>query len=304
MIVVKMVVFCILSGMRQIICLVLGLCCATMILSCTSYNTPEEKITRIQELISNEKFDDGLEMLRELLVMKPSDPTVLMLGSRIYLGLEQIDSAFAYATKLIALYPKDLKSLRFYYSLCELNEDWEAQVIAISRIGDMEGSRVPYYEKIAELNYRRGYYGMAMQVLHEMLKTNPDSAQALFLMANSMASVGKVDSAILYMEKLELAWPERIEVLSNMAAFHATKRNYEQAEYYFSKTTALYPDYVPGWYGLGNIQMFRGDTAQGKKAYWQAYVRDPYFLGVDSIVRELGLLTGGIKLDNSSPDSQ
>lgn len=276
----------------------MGLCGAIVLSSCASYNTVEEKIDRLQELITAEKFDDAKEMLLEVMALKPTDSTVLLLGSRVYVGLDQIDSAMAYAKKLTALYPQNLSALRYFYGLCELTEDWKAQVTTIARIGDLEGSRVPYYEIIADLNFRRGHYATAMKVLRKILEVNPDSAQALFLMANSMASTQKTDSAIFYMEKLELVWPDRIQVLSNLAAFHASKREYDQAEYYFSKTTTLYPGYTAGWYGLGNVLMSRADTVGAKKAYWEVYVRDPYFLGVDSIARALGLLTGGNKPSN------
>ncbi len=65
------------------------------------------------------------------------------------------------------------------------------------------------------------------------------------------------------------------------------RKNFAEAKGYFDKLTILYPDYIPGWFGLGHIRLSLGDTTGAREAYRQVYQRDTTFLGIDSILRSL-----------------
>ncbi len=252
--------------------------------------TPQEKLAQVQRLTDAGRFEKAVEDLPELMKQFPTDSTVLLLGCRIYLGLNQHDSVVAYAKKLTALYPHRLDGYQILYQSAGKIQDFKAQLWAISQMGYIENDRPKYYPEIARLNFEMGNYGLGIEVCREILKSQPANSQALFMLANGLASVGQLDSAITIMKDLNLKNPDQIEILSNLGSFYATKQEFAPALEYFQRLTALFPDYIPGWFGLGHIRLSLGDTTGAREAYRQVYQRDTTFLGIDSILRSLNEL--------------
>jgi Flp pilus assembly protein TadD len=106
-------------------------------------------------------------------------------------------------------------------------------------------------------------------------------------MAGSMAAIGRLDTAVTILRDIDSRIPDQVEIVSNLASYLARQRDYEQAEKEFRRLCRLYPDYVPGWYGLGNVLVHKGDTAGAVEAYRSTRSLDSTYLGVDSILRAL-----------------
>jgi tetratricopeptide (TPR) repeat protein len=275
------------SSMRTIS---ISLICAAILLAlaaCSTKMSPETRLTKLRDLVEDQKFNDALEQVHILRPEIPTDSAFLMLAGRTYLGLNMIDSAHACARQYAVLYPSRLEGYRFLYHTGELLQDYDAQIWCVSQMGYLENNRRKYHEDIARLNFLRGEYGQAMRTCNQIFEYEPNNPQALFIMANSLATIGKTDSAIVIMEKLNKQSPDRVEVLSNLASFLADKKDYKEAAVHFKRLITLYPDYIPGWFGLGNVLVTMGDTTGAIDAYGQVYSRDSTFLGVDSILHEL-----------------
>lgn|GEM_PF-7086035 len=249
--------------------------------------TIQEKITRAQQWVADGKFEKAAGELPELMRQMPTDSVVLMLGCRIYMGLNRPDSVVAYAKKFTALYERRIDGYRILYQAAGAIDDYKTQLFAVTQIGFLENDRPRYYPEIARLNFEMGSYGLGMAVCEEILKADPGNTQARFMLANGLASVGQLDSAIAIMSDLDRKNPGQIEILSNLGSFYATKQDYASALGYFQKATTLFPDYMPGWFGLGHVRLSLGDTVGAREAYRQVYQRDTTFLGVDSILRSL-----------------
>jgi len=131
---------------------------------------------------------------------------------------------------------------------------------------------------------------MALATCRDILKNDPGNREVMFTMANSFAAVGNLDSAIVLLEQINKLTPDQVEILTNLALFRAHKGDYTESETMFRRVTQLFPDYVPGWFGLGNVLLIRKDTADAVAAYRQARNRDSTYLGVDSVLRSLNPL--------------
>lgn len=261
--------------------MVLVISCLT---GCGKEATPEERIISLRELVDEGKYEKARKELWQVVDQRPTDSTVLFLGSRVFFELTWYDSAVSYGKKLCVLYPQHIAGYRLLYESAGKMEDYRTQLWAISQLGYIEGSRSRYYYNIAELNFQLQEYGLAISTCDAILKNDPDNRSALFLKANSLASAGEIDSGISILERLDRMYPQSVEILSNMASFYATKRDYPQAEFHFQQITEIFPDYVPGWYGLGNVRLKLSDTSGARQAYGEVYARDSVFLRVDSIL--------------------
>lgn len=255
--------------------------------ACDSEMTPETRLEKFRKLVADGKYEAALEQIPPLRAALPTDSAVLMLSGITYLGLNMPDSAHSCAKQFTALYPTRLEGYHLLYRTSELTEDYDAQIWAVSQLGYLENDRKKYHLEIARLNFMRGEYGQAIRTCQMIFEYDSENPNALFIYSNCLATIGKLDSAIAIMEKLNRRSPDKVEVLSNLASFLVEKKDYDKAAVHFGRLTALFPDYIPGWYGLGNVLISKGDTAGAKDAYIQVYLRDSTFLNIDSIMHSL-----------------
>ena len=274
--------------MRKILVSLIIVFCLLSLTACDTQLSPDRRLSKLRSLVEDGKFEEAVKEVEILKPQLPTDSTYLMLAGKTYMALNQFDSAHVCFKQYTALYPTRLEGYHFLYQTGGELEDYDAQIWAVSQLGYLENDRKKYHYDIARLNFLRGEYGQAMRTCYMILEYNPSDPGTLFILANSLATAGMIDSAIVIMERLNRQSPDKVEVLSNLASFLVDKKDFEQAARHFGRITALYPDYMPGWFGLGNVLLTKGDTAGAREAYWQVYTRDSTFLDVDSILRELG----------------
>ena len=256
--------------------------------ACGGQATPEERIAKLRELTDAKKFDKARDILATLMVDKPTDPNVLSLGSKIFIGLAQFDSAQAYAKKYSSLYSEDAEGYRVLFEVSNELEDYSQQLWAISQLGYLEHDKHRYLPIIAELNLKIGNPHTATTVCLEFLKREPDNVSVRFMLARGLMASDKADSAIAVLEGLDRQMPNQMEILANLASYYAAVKKYNKAEERFGQLTILFPEFTPAWFGLGNVQTARGDTAGAIESYRHVTEVDSTFLGVDTLLQKLG----------------
>jgi Flp pilus assembly protein TadD len=256
-------------------------------ISCGGDASLDARLAKARRLVNHEKYADALEQIQPLIPQNPTNSELLMLTAETFMGLKQYDSAHYYAKQYTALFPTHLEGYRILYQASGPIKNYDDQIFSVSQLGYLEHNRRKYHLDIAELNFLRGEYGMAIRTCNQIFEYDPGNTKAMFILANSLASIGKVDSAITIMETLDHNNPDQVEIISNLASYLVSKRDYDRAAVQFRRLTSMYPDYMPGWYGLGNVLLHQADTAGARKAYMEVYSRDSTFLRVDSILRAI-----------------
>jgi tetratricopeptide (TPR) repeat protein len=272
----KVLIFCLLAAFL-----------AAMAISCGGEASLDTRLSKARELFDRGKYQDAIDMLQPLIPEHPTNAELLMLTGQTFMSLNQFDSARYYAKQYTSLYPAHLEGYRLLYQASGKLKNYDDQIYAVSQLGYLEHNRRKYHLEIAQLNFLRGEYSMAIRTCNQIFEYDPGNPKALFILANSLASTGQIDSAITILQTLDRKNPDQVEIISNLASFWTSKKDYDQAEIQFKRLTSMYPDYMPGWYGLGNVLLQKGDTAGAREAYGEVYNRDSTFLGVDSILRAI-----------------
>lgn len=260
---------------------------AALAVSCGGKASLETRLSKARSLFNREKYADVLEITRPLIPKNPTNSELLMLTGQTFLSLGQYDSARYYAKQYTSLFPAHLEGYRLLYQASGPLKNYDDQIYAVSQLGYLEHNRRKYHLEIAELNFLRGEYSMAIKTCDQIFEYDPGNSKAMFIMANALASVGQIDSAITILQTLDRNNPDQVEIISNLASFLVSKKDFDRAAIQFQRLTTMYPDYMPGWFGLGNVLLYKGDTAGAREAYGQVYNRDSTFLGVDSILRAI-----------------
>ncbi len=242
---------------------------------------------KLRVLVENERFQAAEKIYLKYIYDNPTDSTLLYQGCLLYWGMDMPDSALVLINKFTSLYPIRRDGFVWLRKVAAEVQDYDREIYAVSQIADMDGDRRSYLYDIANLNFLRGETGLAISTCNHILEYDPGNQQVMFLLANSLAKAGVIDSAIVVMKRLNSMAPKRIDVLANLGSFHATAGKYYEAGIYYDSLTIFYPDYIPGWFGLGNVKLQLGDTTGALAAYYTVYQADQTFLGVDSIIRSI-----------------
>lgn len=267
---------------------------------CGEELTNEQRLDRFRALVQQEKYDSAEKELKTLASEFPTDSIVLYWGGKLYFETERYDTAMSYANKLTSLYARHLDGYHLLYDAAKEIGNSERQLWAVSQLGYFAEDRRRYYNEIAELNLKLGYFGLTVSTCYTILEYDPDNLRVMFLLASSLASIGQFDSASIVMERIDRLYPGNPEIKSNLGSYLAEMGRYDEAEITFLELVRDRPDFIPGWYGLGNVMLQKGDTADAIDAYRKVFDFDSTFLGVDSILREIepaGLIDTGTTIE-------
>ena len=157
----------------KIIAACLAVAIGLITLSACGGASPETRIAKLRRLVEQEKYEAAIEEVNKLMPSRPTDSAVLFLGAKAYFAAGQIDTAVSYAKKLTALYPDHIEGYRLLRTAADKIRDYDAEIWAVSQLAYKEGDRPKYYPELAELNFRRGQYGLSMATCREILKTDP-----------------------------------------------------------------------------------------------------------------------------------
>ncbi len=278
--------FVYIDGMNRIIAILI--LCGLVLAACSEDLTLEQRTSRLKRLTEQGEYDKAMEHLAILVKEKPTDQIVLMTAARLYFETGQYDTSLSYAKKFSSLYSEDVEGYRFLYTVSSQLNDYKQMLWALSQLGYKEKNREKYLPEIAQLNLMNGSPGLAVAVCRDIVKYDPDNPQVLFTLGSALMEINKGDSAILVMERVNILQPNQLEVLANLGMYYAAASRIQQAEEVFGQITVLYPEFIPGWFGLGNVLTAKGDTTGAIEAYRRVSSSDPTFLGVDTLLRNLG----------------
>ena len=121
---------------------------------------------------------------------------------------------------------------------------------------------------IAAIN--AGKYQEAEQLFRQMLKADPNMAEAKHQLGTVLARTGRADEGIRYLREATAARPKEALYWSNLAAACYIAHDSEGAIEASRHAVALQPDYGLAWDNLASSLMDRGDFAEAIPAFDKA----------------------------------
>ncbi len=110
-------------------------------------------------------------------------------------------------------------------------------------------------EQVIESMAAAGKWGMALERVDQLLKENPDDAQARFLKGTLLVKQGNLKAAGKVFSAMAVDYPRLPQIYNNLAAIYAAQGNYEKARQMLSKAVTTDPDYVQGQLNLAKLYL-------------------------------------------------
>jgi len=171
-------------------------------------------------------------------------------------------------------------------------KDFEQAYVTVGdfylRIGDMESAvreyregmskdaarKSTYEKRIIEVYMRQGKKAEASEIANQILKDDPNDADARGLEASFMLDKGEVNRALGELQAVVTHAPDNPVAHYNLGRAHAARGEWEQARQSFEKAIQIRPDYVIARLALAQLEVQRGEYDAALKTAQQ-------ILGID-----------------------
>jgi tetratricopeptide (TPR) repeat protein len=116
-----------------------------------------------------------------------------------------------------------------------------------------------YQKKIIEVLMRQGKRNEAAELTAQILKDDPNDADARGLSATFLLDKGDINRALAELQAVVTRAPDNAVARYNLGRAHAARLEWELARQQFQKAIELRPDYVLARLALAQLQVTRGE---------------------------------------------
>jgi len=116
-------------------------------------------------------------------------------------------------------------------------------------------SPVTHADEMADANllFKQGQHGQALEKVNNYLASKPKDAQARFLKGLILTEDGKTADAIKIFSALTDDYPDLPEPYNNLAVLYASQGKYDKAKQLLEKAISTHPSYATAHENLGDI---------------------------------------------------
>jgi tetratricopeptide (TPR) repeat protein len=245
------------------------------------------------EYVAQEKYDIALSMATQVSTKLPNDYYGHQVLGLALVGLNRIDEAEKHFKRTTVLKP-DFSDAHFQLGLVySRNPDAMQQAEAsFRRALELGHSKPEVYKNLASINIKSGRYAEAIQQLNSAISSNPNYADAYFLLADALRKSGKADEAATAIarfqnlnagiadkrarsNKSQAAYEEGMSLLfAKDMSFQP--RNFPRAYEAFTRAATELPELDAAYYRLAQMDFLRKDVSRGTGHIRQALKLNPY----------------------------
>jgi spermidine synthase len=243
--------------------------------------TPEqrERFSRLLEDYCRKNVDRGVFLLRDAEIRdRCVSAQMRMLETRMAAAREkapylrrlaemsssagELDSAVAYYTRALSLYPDDVETL-MSLGVVLTNQGKFAEAIEQHRRAIEIAPHSPrVYNNLGGTLARQGKIAEALTCFAEALERDPDFADAHFNMGNALASQGNLEQAAERFAAAIRLRPDFAEAYNNLANAFLSRGRFDDAIAQYTAALRIQPDYALARYGLGSALASQGRTRE------------------------------------------
>ena len=235
----------------------------------------QEQINSITSILSNGKFQEGLEKTTILLQRYPTESLLFNLSGACYQGLGQLNTAVEYYEKSISTDPSYFKAHfnlgGVLQELGKLNESIESFENAISIKPDFAEA----YNNIGNVFKEIRQSDNAIRSFKQAIEIKPDYVEAHFNLGQIFQELNEIKSAILSYENVLIFKPDFAQLHNNLGVIFQGIGEIDSSLKHFEDAIRIKPDFEEAHYNLGNAFYDYGQHNNALESYRQALIINP-----------------------------
>jgi len=231
-------------------------------------------LSKAEELITQDKFHEAIKILENNLDSFANEVMFLNFLIRLYLFVDDSQSAFNYLMRALEIEQENLTTLELGGEVFHVLRDFKQAEIAWKKIVEIDVKRYKIWKKLGKLYYEIGEYHEAVQAFSNYLEYE-ENIEIYSLLSTIYKKMGNEIESWNNLMKAEKLDPENETVLLQIGETYLDLDNYDRAIDYFQKTTNNNPENISAWFQLGRSYEANNESVEAIEAFSNVIELDP-----------------------------
>lgn len=194
------------------------------------YNPTEKLINDVEYCLSNEGWEEALDLLNPRLKGSKPKPQLLVLRANAYLGLKSYKNAIDDYSIAIKRSKKNHQYLSQRAIAYSASEKYGFAIDDLTNAITLSGGNPKYYLSRAEVNFKSKSYSNAFDDITYYLSFYPSDSKASLLLVQIATESGNYVDALFSLNKLIKTNPKKIELYYYRGVIYIKTQNFQVAE--------------------------------------------------------------------------
>ena len=235
-----------------------GLCCENIEAISKRLNIenqePLPKDTRkIDEFITQQKFDDAIGACLNLVDTYPSSAILNITLGRCYFELGRIDLAISSCAKATEYWPQSELSYAMLGQIYSSQGDTEQAIKNLRKVVELKTGSPRLHSLLGEELIQNGDFGAAIESFGRALKLKPDCAETYYNMGIALQGQSKLGEAIEAYKQVLAIKPDCAEAYYNMGIALQGQSKLGEAIEAYNQVINIKPEFDEAYYNMGNV---------------------------------------------------
>jgi tetratricopeptide (TPR) repeat protein len=243
--------------------------CITLLAACKNDPKPEAAATA-----TSGKVDPEVFLYSEKIKANPNEDSLYYLRANAYYKSEGFDEAISDLQRAIGM---DTTHPEYFHLLADCYLDYFKSFPAIQTMEDARRrwpDRIPTLLKLSEFYLIVKKHGKAMEMVQEVLKRDPQNAEAFFMASVISKDKGEIPLAIKNMERSVAIDPENIDAWVILGNLLSSKNDQVSLKYY-QNALRIDSTSMGAWDGIATFYHKSGKLKEAEETYKEMVVREP-----------------------------
>lgn len=244
-------------------------------------------ITLSECFYKKSQFLDAFDVLNQLDINDLSENEFTEKAIEIFLEAKN----FTKANELIDNKLKiDSLNANLLFKKSEINlvsKDTNASILYCQKAIASDSNFKPALDKISQIYYETHNYVDAIKFATKSLKIDTFNTNINLIKANSLFLTGEKDKSMYYYSKILLQDSSQIEVLSRVADFYISKKNYSEAYFLLKRLENNAPNTKNINYNMATSLLYTGKHQEALEYYYKVDSTSAYFKNANYMIKKL-----------------
>jgi len=218
-----------------------------------------------------EDIENSKKHYKYVLSVKPKDPAVMVELANTYSLTGDFKTAIKYINDALKIDEEYRDAYVLKGSIYKTTEKLDLALSSYQTAVQLDPDFFIGHLQIGWLLTEMGNHKLALEYYENASELKPENLNAAYGIAKSQQDLGKFDEALKgYRELLEIDSTAYVAYFNQGYIKHYHQSELDSAIYYYNELLDVEPEYIHGWYQLGEAYYSKGREADAARAFSKA----------------------------------
>lgn len=236
-------------------------------------------------------FDNAIEIMDRFLEKVPAGSNNLkskLFKAEIFIKENKHDDALHLVNEVIRENPADLLAHRMKGNILLVKQDYMGAIAEFRTVLKQEPGNITFSMNLARAHFLNGEPLLAKQICKSILEKNPTVMQARFALVDIYRQEGNIDRAKDQLEEVLRMEPDNRRALLLATDIALLEKETDRARNYSDRLLALDPDSPHVLYRIGLVRLEKKNDREAFSFFEEALKKDPDFVpALDKLINHM-----------------